>query len=55
MKEKYPIRDPAARLDEIVAEIGRLYSEADQIIDNYVGELSTPIIPGWKSNHEVLN
>jgi hypothetical protein len=28
-------RDPVERLDEIVAELNRLYAEADHILDHY--------------------
>ena len=41
MYEKHKTRDPVERLDEIVAELDRLYVEADHIIDSY--ELSQAI------------
>jgi hypothetical protein len=48
MKEKFAVRDPVvARLDEIVAELGRLYDEADQLIDGYVDNLSSEHAPRW--------
>jgi hypothetical protein len=39
-EKQYKARDPVERLDEIVAELDRLYAEADHIIDSY--ELSQP-------------
>ena len=35
MHEKHKTRDPVRRLDEIVAELDRLYAEADYILDHY--------------------
>jgi hypothetical protein len=35
MYEKHKTCDPVERLDEIVAELDRLYAEADHIIDGY--------------------
>ena len=51
MKHESKTPDPAKRLDEIIAEIGRLYAEADHIIDHF--ELSQPAsVP---LGHKVLN
>jgi hypothetical protein len=48
MKHDSKPRDPAKRLDEIIAEIGRLYAEADRIVDH---ELQ----PVWAPQKAVLN
>jgi hypothetical protein len=33
------VRDPVARMDEIVQELSSLYSEADQLLDAYISRV----------------
>lgn len=32
-------RDPVARMDQIFAELSALYTEADQLLDAYIGRV----------------
>jgi hypothetical protein len=49
MKGKSVTRDPVERLDEIVAELDRLYAEADHILDNYQPAPLWPLPTGNKA------
>jgi hypothetical protein len=48
-------RDPIARMDEIVEQLGRLYVEADSILDDYVNAVcgEEPKIPRDVLRHRV--